>query len=239
MDHSCSPLERLLKIMATLRSERGCPWDREQTPQSLSPYLTEETFEVLEAIELGDVAAICEELGDLLLQIVFQAQIFSERGDFDFHDVAAGIADKMLRRHPHVFADDEHGGSEIHQRRWEEIKRAEKDAAGQPPTLFGGIPKALPPLQRAEKVLTKAMRAGLELPDAKILLHTMQSDLDALGQSIESGQPVKQEQIVGDMLFRLVVLSRYCAIDAGQALKNAIVRFEAESMATELRPKTP
>lgn len=220
-------LTRLLEIMATLRSSEGCPWDREQTPQTLMPYLIEETFEVLEAIELEDPAAICEELGDLLLQIVFQAQIFAEQGAFDFGDVAAGIGDKLVRRHPHVFGDSPHGGSEAHQRRWEEIKQAEKRAAGREGGALGGIPRALPPLQRAGKVIAKAGRAGLVWPDPEELMRQSATSLAQFQAALAQDELERKEEHLGNLLFDLAVLSQVAGLDPQACLKGAVSRFEA------------
>lgn len=160
----CQTLRELLATMRTLRAPGGCPWDAGQTPESLAPYLLEEACEAIEAIEAGGPARIADELGDLLLQIVFHAQIFAERGDFDFADVAAGINAKLLRRHPHVFA----GGSsrlsdEELARQWERIKREEQ--ACHSPTAehpLGRLPRSLPALQSAQKLMARAMRCGLD-----------------------------------------------------------------------------
>ncbi|SHI71610.1 tetrapyrrole methylase family protein / MazG family protein [Malonomonas rubra DSM 5091] len=145
-------IHELLDIMTQLRAEDGCPWDREQTPSSLKKHILEESYELLEALDRGDADEICDELGDLLLQVVFQAQIFSESGTFDMGDVAASISSKLKRRHPHIFGDAEHAG---HEERWERIKLQERNERGQSNTLAQRIPSALPALKRATKFAKK------------------------------------------------------------------------------------
>lgn len=145
-------VNKLLQIMATLRAANGCQWDRKQTPQSLKPYILEEAYELLEAIDTGDPECICDELGDLLLQVVFQAQIFSEADVFSLKDVADSISSKLERRHPHLFAAASH---EEHQHRWEEIKQQERAARGQSNKVADRIPNTLPALKRADKALQK------------------------------------------------------------------------------------
>ena len=154
---------RLAKVLKTLRAPGGCPWDAAQTPDTLKPYLLEETYEVLEAIDSGSVPAIREELGDLLLQVVFHATIFAERGDFDFADVASGITDKLIRRHPHVFGSAGAMDSDQLDRQWENIKAVENRTKSATTSPFSNIPKELPALQRAYKIIEKADRAGLHL----------------------------------------------------------------------------
>lgn len=215
-------LQRLLEIMAILRAPGGCPWDAAQTPESLRPYLVEETYEVLEALEHGEPQAICEELGDLLLQVVFQARIFEERGAFAFGDVAESIALKLERRHPHIFGGDKDMGDGDHHRRWEAIKRDERRRAGKPPGVLQGIPAALPPLQRASKVADKAARAGFcwPLPEQSVAAAT--AAISALGRSQDA---LVAEQAMGDLLFVLVLLSRQAGFDPGQALQRSIDAF--------------
>ena len=145
-------IQELIEIMALLRSPRGCRWDRQQTPATLQKHILEEAYELLEAIDSGNPEEICDELGDLLLQVVFQAQIFSEDGHFTLHDVAHSICDKLRRRHPHIFSDASHEG---HEQRWEEIKRQERFARGQSSDLAQQIPNTLPALKRATKVAKK------------------------------------------------------------------------------------
>lgn len=153
---------RLCRIMEQLRSPAGCPWDARQTPESLKPYILEEAYELIEAIDLKDLNKICEELGDLLLQIVFQASIFSEQKQFTATDVANGIADKLIRRHPHVFADGKYDTEDDLHRQWEEIKK--REAKGTTATVYDNIPRTLPALARAQKLIRRAQREGDPLP---------------------------------------------------------------------------
>ena len=159
---------KLVDIMATLRAEGGCPWDRKQTHESLKPYLLEETYEVLETIDQGDQAKLREELGDVLLQVIFHSQIAGEAGTFTIDDVLDTLADKLIRRHPHVFGNHDQVGSlangEQVVTQWEEIKRAERDAAGKKESALAGVPKALPALLRAYQVQARAARVGFDWP---------------------------------------------------------------------------
>ncbi|WP_303722604.1 MazG family protein [Malonomonas rubra] len=151
-DKQLKTFRELIDIMALLRSENGCPWDRQQTPESLKKHILEESYELLEAIDTDNPNDICDELGDLLLQIVFQAQIFSEKGNFDIADVAKSISEKLKRRHPHIFDDASYEG---HEQRWEEIKRQERSEKGLPDTLAQRLPKTLPALKRCTKFAKK------------------------------------------------------------------------------------
>lgn len=232
-------INRLLEIMATLRSAQGCPWDREQTPESLKPYLIEETFEVLEAIEQGDPAAICEELGDLLLQVVFQAQIFAEQSDFDFADIAAAISTKLIRRHPHVFSDEDHGGSDLHWRRWEAIKVEEKRASGRRTSLFGGIPRALPPLQRAGKLIDKSARAGFDWPGVGASRTQVERSHAELQQAFDTDDREARHTALGNHLFDLMVLAHSAQLDAERAMQCAIDRMQQFLEASETAAGLP
>lgn len=172
-------MERLCAIMEQLRSPSGCPWDASQTNHSLEPFLIEEAYEVLEAIQLKNHRKLCEELGDLLLQIVFHAQICSEAGAFTFADVASTISDKLVSRHPHVFAKEPSG--EPHEFAWDRIKQQERQASGEDTSLLAGVPRALPALQRTQKVLAKTSRYGLPVSDLLTdgtLLPNQASDTD-------------------------------------------------------------
>jgi tetrapyrrole methylase family protein/MazG family protein/ATP diphosphatase len=209
-------VDSLLKIMQTLRAPDGCPWDAEQTPESLTSYILEEACELIDAIEHGDQKLILDELGDLLLQVVFLAQIFDERGQFDFHDVAAGIAEKLVRRHPHVFAPD---GTDLHsselEKQWEDIKRAE--STHKKTCLADHLPSQLPALQRAQKLIDKACRAGLQpaLPveSQQLLQNIQQAQVDKDPFSLD-------EQVLGQMLFCLVKLAHDANLDAEAALRK-------------------
>ena len=189
-------------------SPGGCPWDAEQTAASLTPYILEEACEAIDAIETGSAAMIADELGDLLLQIVFQAEIFSERQLFDFADVTAGINAKLIRRHPHVFS----GGNatvplDELARQWERIKRAEQPVSSQPLHPLGQLPGSLPALQRAQKLLAKGKRAGL--------------DLERYLPALPTGTPADEEQL-GRALLALVKQAELCGLDAEQALRRTV-----------------
>ncbi len=195
-------MRRLLEIMDKLRDPGGCPWDREQTMRSLTPYLLEEAHEVIEAIEAGDVAHHKEELGDLLFQVVFQARIAREEGKFDFADVCDAIAEKLTRRHPHVFGDVEVSGSREVVKNWERIKADERKQKGQEPrSAIGGVPVSLPALVRAERLTEKAGAVGFDWPDARSVLAKVREELAELEQAMEAGTPAQVEHELGDLLF--------------------------------------
>jgi len=213
-------LGELLDIMVQLRGPGGCPWDARQTPETLKPYLIEEAYELLEAIDLGEPAAICEELGDLLLQVVFHATIFSERGDFTFADVAQGIAAKMRRRHPHVFATATYTDeAELH-RQWEAIKLQEKGVGRKEPDLLAGIPPALPPTQRARKIIERAARAGVVWPETAECEQLAATRLAAL--SAGSCSPTQREELLGSLLLIMQLLANQLQIDPELALHRAL-----------------
>ena len=220
-------MARLRGLMARLRGPDGCPWDREQTLRTLKAHLVEETYELLEVMEDTDPAAHAEELGDLLLQVVFQARIREEQGQFSLDDVAHGLADKLVRRHPHVFGDVRVDGSAAVLRNWEAIKRTEKkpDAGGAARSVLDGVPAALPALVRAQRLQSKAARAGFDWPDvagvdAKVAEE--QAEL-AAARAVSDADAVRHE--IGDLLFTLVNLCRFLKVDAEEALQAASNRF--------------
>ena len=222
------PIHRLLAIMALLRDpEKGCPWDLKQNLQSLKPYLVEETYEALEAIDNGNPEKHCEELGDVLLQLVFQSQITSETDDFDFYDVAEAIATKLIRRHPHVFAASTADSPEEVLAIWEESKKNE-GATG----LLDGIPRQLPALQKAERMSTRAARVGFDWPDLSGLLDKVTEEALALteAQTLE-----EQEQELGDLLFAIANLGRRLKLDPEEALQKANARFQSRFSHIEAR----
>ncbi|MDT8440768.1 MAG: MazG family protein [Desulfuromonadales bacterium] len=217
------PLARLLATMAALRAPGGCPWDREQTPQSLTPYILEEACELIDAIEADREDQIRDELGDLLLQVVFQAQIFAEQGRFGFADVAAAIDAKLRRRHPHVFG--ERGSAiqseeELH-RQWESIKRSEKNADDQPRTVACLLPRQLPALQKAQKMVRKMRQAGLARPLVEPAQPQSPTGDDA-PERVE-GRAVDAERI-GRQLLHWVMQAEDAGIDAETALRKQIAR---------------
>ena len=218
-------IERLLAIMARLRGPDGCPWDREQTLASLRPYVLEETYEVLEAIDEGDPREHCEELGDLLLQVVFQAQLTKELGQFAFEDVAEAISDKLVSRHPHVFGDAEVRDAEGVLRQWAELKRQEKRAKGRGQSALEGVPRELPGLARADRLGEKASRIGFDWPDATGARAKVDEELRELDAAVAAGDPAAIEHEVGDTLLALANLARKLSVAPEEALRGSIRRF--------------
>lgn len=220
-------MDRLLEIMAALRDpQRGCPWDLQQDFASIAPYTIEEAYEVADAIEHGDIEGLRDELGDLLLQVVFHAQIASERGAFGFEEVAAGICEKMLRRHPHVFGDARVESAEAQTRAWETIKAAEKAARGASGGLLDDVPAALPALTRAEKFGKRAARIGFDWPDATGPRAKIDEELAELDAVIATGAPVESlEAEIGDLLFSVANLARHHGVDPETALRRTNARF--------------
>ena len=228
-------MERLLDIMARLRAPGGCPWDREQTLQTLRPYVLEETYEVLEAIDAGDPAAHREELGDLLLQIVFQARIAEEERRFDFAAVADAISDKLVSRHPHVFGTTAADGtpppvvkdSDALLRQWAALKRKENEAKGGGKSVLEGVPREMPALARAERLTEKASRVGFDWPDASGARAKVSEELVELDEAIASGDRARMEDELGDLLFAGANLARKLGIPPEEALRRALGRFVA------------
>ena len=225
-------LPRLLDIMARLRDpERGCPWDREQSFATIAPYTIEEAYEVAEACERGDPAALKDELGDLLFQVVFHARMAEEAGLFDFNEVARAIADKMVRRHPHVFGDAQIADAAAQTVAWEEHKAAERRAstaaAGQAESALDGVGEALPALTRALKLQRRAARVGFEWRELRPILDKISEEIDELRRELDAGAapaPVADE--IGDLLFAVVNLARRAEADPEQALRAACRKFE-------------
>jgi len=226
-NRALNAISRLLKIVATLRSPGGCPWDAEQTPESLKPYLLEETYEVLAAIDGGEPDAICDELGDLLLQIVFQARLFEERQDFDMADVANSIADKLIRRHPHVFAGNKQRGKKALAAQWEKIKAEEKMSRGEPAKLLGDVPPHLPALLRARKLSEKASRAGFDWSEVDGIFAKIEEELQEFREALSRTDQQAMTDELGDLLFAVVNLGRFMHIDAEEALRQTSNRFVA------------
>jgi MazG family protein len=213
------PLKRLLGIMALLRRPDGCPWDREQTLRSLKPYLIEEAYEVHDAIDADDAVKLRDELGDVLLQIVFQAQIASERGWFGFADVAAAIADKLVRRHEHVFGKERAKDAGEVVERWEQVKRKE---AGGDRGLLEGIPRSMPALARAARLQHKAARVGFDWPEVAGLLDKVAEEA---GELAAAATPQTMGDELGDLLFALANLARRKGVDPEAALQGCNERF--------------
>jgi tetrapyrrole methylase family protein/MazG family protein len=225
MSRAPEAIERLLSIMARLRAPDGCPWDLEQTLESLRPYVLEETYEVLEAIDAGDASAHREELGDLLLQIVFQARLREEAGAFAFADVADAISDKLVSRHPHVFGDGQVKDAEGVLRQWAALKREEKRKKGGGLSALEGVPRELPALARADRLTEKASRVGFDWPDAAGARAKVDEELGELDEAIASGQHPAIEHELGDALFALANLGRKLGVAPEEALRGSVARF--------------
>jgi MazG family protein len=222
------PIEKLLEIMARLRDpENGCPWDREQDFSTLAPYTLEEAYEVVDAIRRGDIESIRDELGDLLLQVVFHSRVAEEAGAFTFDDVADGIASKMLRRHPHVFGTEKEKDRGAVAGSWERIKADERAASGPADTsLLDGIASALPSLKRAEKLGKRAASVGFDWPDHRGPLAKIAEELAELQEAMTEGNSDHEAEELGDLLFAVANLSRHLKIDPEEALSAANRKFE-------------
>ncbi len=239
-----SDLARLLDIMAKLRDpETGCPWDREQNFATIAPYTIEEAYEVAEACERGDPAALKDELGDLLLQVVFHARMAEEAGLFAFDDVARAIADKMLRRHPHVFGDAVIADAAAQTTAWEEHKAAERRAkaawSGTGDSVLDGVGAALPALTRALKLQHRAARVGFDWPDLPPIFDKIAEEVAELREVVDAGgPPARVADEIGDLLFAVVNLARRTATDPEQALRAACRKFERRFRRVEERLAT-
>lgn len=218
------PVARLRAIVNLLRSPEGCPWDREQTHESLRAGLLEEACETIDAITRADDANLREELGDLLLQVVFHTDLAAERGAFTLEDAARQVCDKLIRRHPHVFSDGEAGDTAAVLRQWEQIKREEK---GGEASIMDGIPRALPALVRATNVQKKAARVGFDWPDAAGVIEKFREELAELTAELGSGRSDRLEHELGDLLFTTVNMARKLGVEPELALEHANQRFIA------------
>ena len=235
--------ERLVGIMRTLRAPQGCPWDREQTHQSLRRFVLEETYEVLDAIDSGDPASLCEELGDYLFEAVFLAHLSAEAGDFDIGDAIQAICDKLVRRHPHVFSRDATGShpgvpvpsGDISTRQvleqWEVLKARERAEAGRPPkteTTLRGVLPSLPALLRAYQVSGRAAKTGFDWAQASDVVAKIEEEVAELRQEVDDGVLVdraRAEDEMGDLLFAIANLSRKLGIEPESALRRATDKF--------------
>ncbi len=216
--------QRLLDIMKKLRAPGGCPWDREQTIESLKPYLLEETYETLEAMDIGG-ETLKGELGDLLLQIVFQSLIMEEEGHFDIEDVSKGIADKLVRRHPHVFGDVDVENSGEVLVNWEKIKREEKEHEHRK-SVLDGVPKTFPPLMRAAKLQAKAARVGFDWKEVDGALVKMEEEIEEMREAFANDDMVNLKEEIGDVMFSMINVARLAGIDINDALTQTNNKFE-------------
>jgi len=219
-DNIGKKFENLIAIMAKLRSPDGCPWDREQTHASLRQYLLEEAYEVIEALDVGDQPALKEELGDLLLQIVFHAQISSEDNGFDVADVIDAISEKLIRRHPNVFGDVEITSAAEQSINWEKIKKSEGKES-----VLDGVPVALSALLRAYRLQQKASTVGFDWPETTPVWDKIEEELAELKQACQQKEQRRIDEEMGDLLFSLVNLSRFLSVNPEDALRNTIAKF--------------
>ncbi len=242
MDMPASPdrgIARLLAVMARLRDpDGGCPWDLEQDFSTIAPYTIEEAYEVADAIDRGDLPALKDELGDLLLQVVFHARMAQEQGAFAFDDVVDAICDKMVRRHPHVFGDASFADAEAQTANWEAIKRAEREAAGEADTsALAGVSRGLPEWQRAVKLQSRAARVGFDWPDTGPVIDKLHEEIEEVRAELVAApspeREVRLEDEIGDLLFVAANLARHAKVDVGGALRRANLKFERRFRAME------
>jgi len=218
--------EKLVAIMARLRAPGGCPWDREQTFDTIKPHTLEETYEVLEAIDARDWPGLADELGDFMLQAVFYAQMASEAGHFDIADSLDAINNKLIRRHPHIFGDTEANTADDVKKRWDEIKAEEKQAKGeQPKLLLESIPRSLPALVEAAQISSRAARSGFDWENAEQVLAKLEEELHELAEARKQSSHEEIEGEIGDLLFVLVNLARFMKVDPEQALRKSNGKF--------------
>jgi MazG family protein len=232
---SAASLAQLLAIMARLRAPGGCPWDREQTHASIKPNLIEESYETLDAIDSGDPQHLKEELGDVLLQVIFHAQMAAERQAFDFGDVAQSLSAKLIRRHPHVFGTVKVSGSGEVLKNWEQIKRGEKQARQVFPSVVAGIPRHLPALLKAEQVQRKVARVGFDWKTVAPVVAKVEEELAEVLHAVARRQPAEVREEIGDLLFAVVNLGRFLGHSAEEALDGTIRKFTCRFQEIERR----
>ena len=220
------PMDRLLAIMARLRDPAdGCPWDQEQTFATIAPYTVEEAYEVADAVERGDLSDLKEELGDLLLQVVFHARMAEEQGAFAFDDVARAINDKMVRRHPHVFAEETYASLAHQKQGWEALKADERKDKGRAASLLDDVPVGLPALTRAVKLSKRAAGVGFVWPTVQDVMAKLHEELGELEAEIEAGDLEKARQEMGDVLFVVANVARTLEVDPEDALRFTNAKF--------------
>ncbi|AKS41433.1 nucleoside triphosphate pyrophosphohydrolase [Wenzhouxiangella marina] len=230
-----TPILRLIEIMARLRDpDGGCPWDIEQDFRSIASYTIEEAHEVAEAIERGDLDDLKDELGDLLFQVVFHARMAEEQGAFVFDDVAEAIAEKLIRRHPHVFGDQQIDSAEAQTANWERIKAEERARKGETDgSALAGVSRGLPALRRAVKLQKRAAKVGFDWPDSAPIFDKLREEAGELEQAIAAGDADNMEEEIGDLLFVVTNLARKLDVDPGAALRRSNHKFEERFRAME------
>jgi MazG family protein len=231
--HTKRGVERLREIVGRLRGEGGCPWDREQTLETLKQYLIEESYEVLDAIDSKDHARHAEELGDLLLQVLLQSEIREEKDEFSFDDVVEGLSEKLVRRHPHVFGDVKVSGSKDVLRNWEAIKSKEKEAERE--SALDGIPRHFPALHRAHKVQSRAARVGFDWTKLEDVIAKLDEEVEETKQAISQHDAGRIRDEIGDLLFSVVNLSRHQDVNAEECLDAATSKFISRFRQVEQR----
>lgn len=220
-------IDKLFEIIRTLRSENGCPWDSEQTPATMWKYLIEESYELEEAIAKNDLQNVCEELGDVLFQIIFIMEIFQEKKAFTFEDVVGTVARKMIRRHPHVYKDADINTEEELFQQWEAIKAEEKSENGiRHESVLDSVPKGMPALIRASKVSKCVVRQGFDWDDIHGVLKTVRDEIDEFEEAIKSGDQKEASLEFGDILFSLVNVARFAKVYPETALADSTAKFE-------------
>jgi MazG family protein len=228
MDHNEGSFRKLVELMDTLREPGGCPWDREQTRETLKPMLVEESYEVLEALDSDNADEICEELGDLLFQIIFHSRISKERGEFDAYEVCRRVYEKMVGRHPHVFGDASFSDSRELLKHWEEIKAAEKQRSGsttRKKSLLDGIPESMPALYTAYQLTSKASRVGFDWTAIEGIRDKFLEEFEELKEALANNDQKRVQEEVGDLLFSALNIARYLQIDPETALRKANRKF--------------
>jgi MazG family protein len=217
--------QALVEIMTRLRAQDGCPWNRDQTLETIKPYTLEETYEVLDAIDRQDWNDLADELGDLILQVVFYAQIAQERGLFSINDTLDAINSKLLRRHPHVFGEKSAESPEDVKRIWGEVKAAEKKEKNAAEGLLSGVPRALPALVEAQQIASRAAGVGFDWENPDQVLDKLHEELGEFAEARRGGDRSELENELGDMLFVLVNLARFVKVDPEQALRRTNAKF--------------
>ena len=225
MNEAQKELGELIALIQKLRSPDGCPWDRRQTARDIGRYLLNEAYEVSDALGGTDSRHVCEELGDLLFQILFIAEISSESGQFTHTDVLRGIKEKMIRRHPHVFGDAQVGSASDVKKLWQEIKKEERGGRPQDENPFARIPRALPALRRAQEITATASALGFDWTETQSVLLKLREEFDELDRAQKDADADKIAEETGDLLFTLVNFSRFAGVDAETALTSAIEKF--------------
>jgi len=229
--------DQLVQLMTTLRGEQGCPWDRKQTLETLKPFVIEESYEVIDAIDRNDRAALAEELGDFLLQAVFIAELTREEGSFDIYDAVTAIHDKLVRRHPHVFGDVQADDAEQVLVNWEKLKNEERKAENK--SVLAGVPQSLPALLRASRLTEKAARVGFDWRRTEDVFAKLEEEIAELHEAIDSGDQSKVHDEAGDLLFTLANIARKLNVNAEEALQSTNRKFTRrfESMERSVRER--